>query len=47
MKRIRWNDLLVAASLIRIGQELGMDSALARSVYGIVSAILSVSAHTN
>lgn len=47
MERIRWDDLLVAASLIRIGQELGMDSALARSVYGIVSAILSLRTSTN
>lgn len=47
MERIRWNDLLVAASLIRIGQELGMDSALARSVYGLVSAILSIRTHMN
>ena len=47
MERIRWNDLLLAASLVRIGQELGTDSAFAQSLYGLVSAFLSLRIPTN
>lgn len=41
MGRITWNNLLVGLTLVRIGQELGSDTALARAVYEITSTLAS------
>lgn len=34
-----WDNALVALVLIRIGQELGTDSPLARAVSGVIEAV--------
>lgn len=36
---MNWNNALVGLVLIRIGQELGTDSPLARSVSGLIEAV--------
>ena len=41
MGRITWNDLLVGLTLVRIGQELGSETPLARAVFEITSVIAS------
>jgi hypothetical protein len=35
MRRINWNGLVTALVLVRLGQELGTDSPLARSVFAV------------
>ncbi len=35
MRRINWNNLTTALVLVRLGQELGSDSPLARSVFAV------------
>jgi hypothetical protein len=47
MRRICWNDLLIAASLVRLGQELGTDSVLARAVADLVCLITAFRLPTN
>jgi hypothetical protein len=37
MGRTSWNDWILAASLIRLGQELGHDSKLAHAVADLLS----------
>lgn len=39
MKRVTWNDALVALTLVNVGQQLGTDSELARAVFDFVTII--------
>jgi hypothetical protein len=40
--RVDWNRWLMALALVRIGQDLGSESALARSVHDLISVVLSL-----
>ena len=42
MTRLNWNAIIQALVLIRLGQELGTESQLARAVHEIVSSFLAV-----
>lgn len=42
MRRVNWTSLLTALSLVRIGQELGSDTRLARAVHDLVAALLTL-----
>lgn len=42
MHRVTWDSLLRALVLVRIGQELGTDSTLARAVHDLLAAILAL-----
>ena len=42
MNTLRWNELIQALVLIRIGQELGSDSRMAHAVHEFVQALISV-----
>lgn len=39
---IRWNELMRAMVLVRLGQELGTDSRLARMVHDWITLILTL-----
>ena len=39
---IRWNELLRAMVLIRLGQELGTDSRLARLIHDWITLVLTI-----
>lgn len=41
MRRITWDSLLVALSLVSIGQQLGTDTKASRAVFEIVSMLIS------
>jgi len=38
----RWNQIIRGLLLVRVGQELGTDSTLARAVCSLIDAVLSV-----
>lgn len=42
MTRPTWNDAIRSLLLVRIGQELGTDSRLARAVHDAIDAVLSI-----
>lgn len=42
MNRRYWDSALVALVLVRVGQELGTDSRLARAIAEAVAALLSL-----
>jgi hypothetical protein len=42
MNGLNWNGLIQALVLIRIGQELGTDSRLARALHDLMHALVSV-----
>lgn len=42
MNGFNWNGLIQALVLVRIGQELGTDSRLARALHDFVYALVSV-----
>lgn len=42
MIRLNWNTILEALVLIRLGQELGTQSQLARAVHEVVASFLAV-----
>ena len=42
MKRIDWDKLMNALVLIRIGQELGTDSRMARTIHDLVQLVVSI-----
>jgi hypothetical protein len=42
MNGLNWNSLIQALVLVRIGQELGTDSRLARAIHDVVHALVSV-----
>ena len=41
--RVRWNDLLHALVLVRIGQDLGHDTKVARMVHDVIDAVAAIS----
>jgi small basic protein len=41
MSRVSWNDLVVALTLVHLGQQLGTQSALARAVFDIATIVAS------
>jgi hypothetical protein len=41
MKR-KYNDIICALVLVRIGQELGTDSSAARAIHDAISALLNL-----
>jgi hypothetical protein len=41
MKRVTWNDIVVALSLVHLGQQLGTESTLARAVFDIATIVVS------
>jgi hypothetical protein len=41
MKAIRWNDMVTALALVRLGQELGTDSQAARATHAVVELLLA------
>lgn len=42
MRRLTWDGVLQALVLVRLGQELGSDSTLARAVHDLLGAILGL-----
>ena len=44
MPRINWNNLTTALVLVRLGQELGSDSPLARAVFAVAEIAGKLSA---
>lgn len=41
MRKLTWNNLLTSLTLVRLGQELGTDGPLSRSVADICSVAVS------
>lgn len=41
MKTLTWNSIIQALILVRIGQELGTESELARAIHDVVAAVLA------
>lgn len=42
MPRLNWSGLLTALTLVRIGQELGTDSRLARAIHDLIVAVVAI-----
>lgn len=42
MTRLNWNAIIQSLVLIRLGQELGTESQLARAVHDVVVSVLAV-----
>ena len=42
MSNMSWNGLIQTLVLVRLGQELGTDSRLARAVHDLFDAVLTV-----
>jgi hypothetical protein len=42
MTRHNWTTILRGALLVRIGQELGTDSQLARAIHDAIDAVLAI-----
>ena len=42
MNSLNWNGLIQALVLVRIGQELGTDSRLARALHDLMHALVAV-----
>ncbi|MEI6241638.1 MAG: hypothetical protein WCR51_14730 [Planctomycetia bacterium] len=42
MTRLSWNAIIQSLVLIRLGQELGTESELARAVHDLVTSFLAV-----
>ena len=42
MKPLQWNAIIQSLVLIRLGQELGTDSQLARALHDVVNAFLGL-----
>jgi hypothetical protein len=42
MKNVSWNGMIQTLVLVRLGQELGTDSRLARAVHDLFDAVLTV-----
>jgi hypothetical protein len=42
MNRPTWNDAILSLLLVRIGQELGTDSRLARAVHDAIDAVIAI-----
>jgi len=42
MKNLNWNSAIQTLVLVRLGQELGTDSRLARALHELLDAVLTV-----
>lgn len=42
MSRLNWNAAITALTLVRIGQELGAESQLARAVHDLILAVMAL-----
>ena len=42
MKNVNWNGMIQTLVLVRLGQELGTDSRLARALHDLFDAVLTV-----
>jgi len=42
MKSLNWNGMIQTLVLVRLGQELGTDSRIARAVHDLFDAVLTV-----
>lgn len=42
MPRLDWNGIMQALVLVRLGQELGTDTRLARAVHGVIEILMAV-----
>lgn len=42
MKPLHWNGVLQALVLVRLGQELGSDSRIAKAVHDVIEILLSL-----
>ena len=42
MKHVNWNGMIQTLVLVRLGQELGTDSRLARALHDLFDAVLTV-----
>jgi hypothetical protein len=42
MKNLNWNGMIQTLVLVRLGQELGTDSRLARALHDLFDAVLTV-----
>ena len=42
MKNVNWNGMIQTLVLVRLGQELGTDSRLARALHELFDAVLTV-----
>lgn len=42
MKRLDWNAVIVALSLVRLGQQLGTDSKLSRVIFDLAELLLAI-----
>ena len=42
MKGLNWNGMIQTLVLVRLGQELGTDSRIARAVHDLFDAVLTV-----
>ena len=42
MKNMNWNGMIQTLVLVRLGQELGTDSRLARALHDLFDAVLTV-----
>ena len=42
MKRIKWDSLMSALVLVRLGQELGTDSQLARTIHDLIQLVVTI-----
>jgi len=42
VNRVDWNRWLMALALVKVGQDLGSDSTLARSVHDLLSIVLAL-----
>ncbi len=42
MKRLDWNAWIVCLSLVRLGQQLGTDSKLSRTIFDLAELLLTI-----
>lgn len=42
MARIKWDQLMTALVLVRLGQELGTDSRLARAIHDLIFLVVTI-----
>ena len=42
MARIKWDQLMTALVLVRLGQELGTDSRLARTIHDLIFLVVTI-----
>lgn len=42
MRRIKWDQLMTALVLVRLGQELGTDSQLAQTIHDLIQLVVAI-----